>query len=147
MIMDERLQTILGLALVLAFPLLLVGAGLQGEAQTSDIPVDANAWLYVEYGVSSDSASYTHVELGDLNHLPILQSMLRIGETPINNVMVEFNGAEARRAVNFLSKVKELEDRKHLDEEGRIFYIYAVEVDGRHTHIIIVFGETRPVMA
>ena len=146
MIMDERLQTILGLALVLAFPLLLVGAGLQGEAQTSDIPVDANAWLYVEYGVSSDSASYTHVELGDFNHLPILQSMLRIGETPIDHVMVDYNGVEARRAVSYLSQVRGLDDRMHMDD-GRLFYIYSVEVEGRYTHIIIVFGETRPVMA
>jgi hypothetical protein len=145
--MDERLQTILGLALVLVFPLLMVGVGIQGEAQTSGIPVDKKAWLYVEYGVSSDSTSYTHVELGDFNHLPILQSMLREGETPIDHVMVEYNGLEARRAVYYLSIVKGLDGLRHGDMEERIYYIYSVEVEGRYTHIIIVFGETRPVMA
>ncbi|TFH19037.1 hypothetical protein E4H04_01485 [Candidatus Bathyarchaeota archaeon] len=59
---------------------------------------------------------------------------------------MEYNGVEARRAVFYLSKTRGFIDRRHLDDESRIFYIYAVEVDGRHTHIIIVFGETMPHM-
>jgi hypothetical protein len=146
MIMDERLQTILGLSLAFLFPLLLIGVGLQSDAQTSDIPVKAGAWLYVEHGISSDPEKYTHIELGDFNHLPYLQSVLGVGETPVDHVMVDYNGVEARRAVSFLSQVKDLYDRRHMDD-GRLFYIYSVEVEGRYTHIIIVFGETRPVMA
>ena len=144
--MDERLQTVLGLALVLGFPLLLIGAGLQCETQTSEIPAEAKAWLYVEYGIPSDPTSFAHIELRDLNHLPYLQSILRVGETPIDHVMVDYNGVEARRAVNYLSHAKELYDRRHMDD-GRLFYIYAVETEGRYIHVIIVFGETRPVMA
>jgi hypothetical protein len=72
--------------------------------------------------------------------------MLTWGETPVNHVMVEYNDVEARRAVFYLSETRRLTDRRHLDDERRIFYIYA-EVEGRHTHIIIVFGETMPQMA
>ena len=127
-------------------PLLLVGVVLQNEDLNTDIPGEFDAWLYVEYGVSSNPERYTHVELDELNHLPYLKLMLIEGETPINHVMVEYYGVEARRAVFYLSNTRGLSDRRRLDDESRIFYTYAVEVEGRHTHIIIVFGETKPQM-
>jgi hypothetical protein len=128
------------------FPLLVVGAAIHCEP-VIEVPEEYDVWLYVEYGVSSNPERYTNVELGEFNHLPYLKEILREGETPINHVMIEYNGIEARRAVYYLSHVKGLFDRRHMDNEGRIFYIYAVEIEGRHTHIIIVFGDTRPIMS
>ena len=120
---------------------------MHNEDLNTDIPREYDAWLYIEYGVSSNPEKYTHVELNEFNHLPYLKLMLTRGETPIDHVMVEYNDVEARRAVFYLSETRKLNDRRHLDDERRIFYIYAVEIEGRHTHIIIVFGETMPQMA
>lgn len=144
--LNDKVKLVLGLSMALLFPLLLVGVAIQNENLNTDIPGEYDAWLYVEYGVSSNPERYTHIELDEFNHLPYLKLMLIEGETPINHVMVEYNGVEARRAVFYLSKTRGFIDRRHLDDESRIFYIYAVEVDGRHTHIIIVFGETMPHM-
>ncbi|MCW4012905.1 MAG: hypothetical protein NWF07_07925 [Candidatus Bathyarchaeota archaeon] len=144
--MSEKIRLILGLSLALLFPLLAIGVGTQGEPMI-DVPENVPAWLYVEYGlVASSPERFTHVEIGEFNNLPVLKEYLREGETPINHVMVEYNGIEARRAVYYLSHVMGLDDHRHLDDVGRIFYIFGVEIDGRYTWISIVFGETRPVM-
>lgn len=146
-IVTKKLQTVLGLSFVLFFPLLVVGVGTRDEPVLPGVAEDVPAWLYVEYGlVASNPERFTPVEFGEFNHLPVLKEYLRDGETPINHVMIEYNGIEARRAVYYLSHVMGLEDHRHLDDGGRIFYIYGVEIDGRYTWISIVFGETRPVM-
>ena len=85
------------------------------------------------------------VELADFYHLPVLFDALRVGETPVDHVMIQYNGVEARNAVFFLSKVKGLEDRMRR-YGGRLHFVYSVKVEERYTFIRIVFGDTPPQM-
>ena len=147
--MNEKLNNrlVLGLAVILFFPLLSIYyIGYSTVTTFPDIPVDTNAWLYVEYGLDgSNLEQFIPVELADYYHLPVLYDALRLGETPIDHVMIRYNGMEARNAVFFLSKVKGLEDRMRSDS-GRIHFVYSVKVEDRYTFIRIVFGDTRPKM-
>ena len=148
--MNEKLniRLVLGLAVILFFPLLSIYyIGYSTVTPFPDIPVDTNAWLYVEYGLDGSNLDrFIPVELDDFYHLPVLYDALRVGETPVDHVMIRYNGMEARNAVFFLSKVKGLEDRMRSDSEGRMHFVYSVKVEDRYTFIRIVFGNTRPLM-
>ena len=144
--MAESVKLVLGLSLILLFPSLALMAGLSSESTINSIPGGFDAWLYVEHGLPSNPERYTSVDLEEFNHLPTLKRVLEMGETPIDHVMMEYDVFEASRAVFYLETVKGLESRRHLDD-GKVFYIFAVEVEGRYTYISIVFGESRPQMA
>ena len=52
-----------------------------------------------------------------------------------------FDVVEAYKAVQYLGNVKEIMDHGYVDEDGRIFHVYMVEVDAYYMYLTIWFGE------